>query len=159
VIGPWTAHGYGVSFRICCKETWPGFATPEWVMKAGAKGGFYPAGNGQAWEPDYGDPIFLDRLDKFHRVFASRYGSQPWLEFVDIGSYGEWGEGHTLRSSMRDWPVEVIKKHIDLHLRNYPDTFILLRKCTPGGHFLRSKAKGLIRLTLVMRVRCFAVRP
>ena len=126
VIGPWTAHGYGVSFRICCKETSPGFATPEWVMKAGAKGAFYPAGNGQSWEPDYGDPVFLDRLDNFHRVFARRYGSQPWLEFVDIGSYGEWGEGHTLRSSKKDWPVEVIKKHIDIHVRNYPDTFILM---------------------------------
>ncbi len=126
VIGPWTAHGYGVSFRICCKETSPGFATPEWVMKAGAKGGFYPAGDGQCWEPDYGDPVFLDKLENFHRAFGRRYGAQPWLEFVDIGSYGEWGEGHTLRSSMKDWPVEVIKKHIDIHVRNYPDTFILM---------------------------------
>ena len=95
-------------------------------MKAGAKGAFYPAGNGQSWEPDYGDPVFLDRLDNFHRAFASRYGSQPWLEFVDIGSYGEWGEGHTLRSSKKDWPVDVIKKHIDIHVRNYPETFILM---------------------------------
>lgn len=126
IIEQWTAHGYGVSFRICCKETSPGFATPEWVMKAGAKGTFYPAGNGQCWAPDYGDPIFLEKLDNFHRVFAERYGSKPWLEFVDIGSYGEWGEGHTAFSSRRDWPVDVIKKHIDIHVKYYTNTFIIM---------------------------------
>jgi len=126
VIDDWVAHGYAVSFRICCKETSPGFATPEWVMKAGAKGTFYPAGNSQCWEPDYGDPIFLEKLDKFHKVFANRYGKKSWLEFVDIGSYGEWGEGHTFFSSKRDWSLEVILKHIDIHLKYYKDTFILM---------------------------------
>jgi hypothetical protein len=127
IINPWTQHGYAVSFRICCKETSPGFATPEWVMKAGANGTFFPTRDGnQCWEPDYGDPIFLEKLDNFHRVFAERYGDMPWLEFVDIGSYGEWGEGHTSASSRRDWPADVIKRHIDIHTDHYTNTFILM---------------------------------
>ena len=130
IIGPWTAHGYGVSFRICCKETWAGFATPEWVMKAGARGTFYPMRDGPCWEPDYGDPIFLEKLEQFHRVFGQRYGSQPWLEFVDVGSYGEWGEGHTQWSGKKDWPVEALKKHIDIHIRSYPNTFVLMNDDT-----------------------------
>jgi hypothetical protein len=103
-------------------------------MDAGAQGAFWPAHDGgKSWEPDYGDPIFLEKLEAFHRVFAQRYGQQPWLEYVDIGSYGEWGEGHTARSGRRDWPAAVLKQHIDLYCRYYRDTFIVLNDDMVGG--------------------------
>ena len=136
VIEPWTQHGYGVAFRITCKETSSDqcFATPKWVMDAGAQGTFWPAHDGgKSWEPDYGDPVFLDKLETFHRVFAERYGQQPWLEYVDIGSYGEWGEGHTARSGRRDWPAAVIKQHIDIYCRHYQDAFIMINDDMIGG--------------------------
>ena len=46
IIEKWTAHGLGIAFRISCKETSTDrieqqFATPRWVMEAGAKGGYY----------------------------------------------------------------------------------------------------------------------
>jgi len=44
LIDKWIGHGLGISFRISCKETSTDrveqqFATPKWVMEAGAKGG------------------------------------------------------------------------------------------------------------------------
>jgi hypothetical protein len=68
----------------------------------------------EAWAPDYGDPGFLKSLETFHLAFAARYDGKPWVEYVDIGSIGEWGEGHTLFSGWYDVPVPVIKKHIDI---------------------------------------------
>jgi hypothetical protein len=127
VINRWTSHGYKISFRITCKETGePVFATPEWVKNAGAKGSFRPESRLRNWAPDYGDPVFLQKLGNFHKAFAARYAHQPWLEYIDIGSIGEWGEGHTSSSGWYDVPVEVVKKHIDLHRKYYPNNVLIL---------------------------------
>jgi len=127
VINKWTAKGYNISFRITCKETDNLiFATPEWVKKAGAKGSFREESRNKNWEPDYGDPVFLARLENFHKVFAARYAGKPWLEYIDIGSIGEWGEGHTANSGWHDVPVEVVKKHIELYRRCYPGNVIII---------------------------------
>jgi len=127
VITKWVAQGYKISFRITCKETsQPAFATPKWVMEAGAKGFFPKESRIGSWAPDYGDPIFLAKLEKFHKAFAARYASKPWVEFIDIGSIGEWGEGHTAQSGWIDVPVPVVKKHIDLYRRCYPNSTLIL---------------------------------
>ena len=63
--------------------------------------------------------FFLQKLDKFHKAFAERYDGKPWVEYIDIGSIGEWGEGHTAYSGWKDVPVAVVKKHIDLYKRHY----------------------------------------
>ena len=128
VITKWVAQGYKISFRITSKETGKQlFATPKWVMEAGAKGTFTTDERSPGcWDPDYGDPIFLKKLENFHKAFASRYASKPWVEFIDIGSIGEWGEGHTAYSGRYDVPVEAVKKHIDLFRRCYPNSVLIL---------------------------------
>ena len=100
VINRWVKWGKTVSFRITTKETNFVYATPEWVRKAGAKGKFIdePSLRVKAWAPDYGDPIFLEKLETFHQAFAARYDEKPYMSYVDIGSIGEWGEGHTAYS-------------------------------------------------------------
>ncbi len=128
IIEKWTAHGLGIAFRISCKETSTDrieqqFATPRWVMEAGAKGGYYRMGKATGpdgpWEVDYGDPIFLAKLDKFLAAFAARYDGQPWLRYVDIGSIGDWGEGHCWAGSRKDLSFAVRKEHVDLHLKHF----------------------------------------
>ncbi len=122
----WTAAGKRIAFRISCCETDPKqpYATPKWVRDLGCKGQVYvPEVRGvvatghENWEPDYGDPIFLDKLERFLTIFAERYDSEPWVDFIDMGSYGCWGEWHTSFTSKRDWPVEVLKAHIDMHAK------------------------------------------
>ena len=131
VIDRWTAHGKKVSFRITCKETNKNlpFATPKWVFDAGAKFTWVK----DCVEPEYGDSIFLEKLENFHRAFAEHYDSRDDVIYVDIGSYGDWGEGHTVPSSGKDWPVEVIKKHIDIYLRCYKNTQIVISDDVVGS--------------------------
>ena len=144
VINKWTAKGYSISFRITAKETSIVYATPEWVKNAGAKGAYYNVTWGvNAWEPDYGDPIFLAKLENFHKAFAARYDGKAWVEYVDIGSYGDWGEGHTSFSSRRSFPIDALKKHIDIYKKYYlkstlviTDTWVNNRRDNKGSQLL-----------------------
>lgn len=124
VIDEYTAEGVNVSFRITCKETDANnkFATPKWVMDAGAKGSM----RDDSWEPDYGDPIFLQKLDNFHKAFAERYDSRKEVIYVDVGSYGDWGEGHTASSSKKNWSWNTIKAHFDIYKKYYKNTQIVI---------------------------------
>ncbi|BBE16179.1 hypothetical protein AQPE_0316 [Aquipluma nitroreducens] len=128
IINRWITWGHPISFRITCKETEIVYATPEWVKKAGAKGKFieHPDLNIKAWAPDYGDPIFLKKLEDFQKAFAARYDGKPWVEYIDIGSIGDWGEGHTAYSGRKDVPVDIVKKHIDMYKRCYKKSVLIL---------------------------------
>jgi len=129
VIKRWIVNDRRVSFRISTKETdkKQPYATPEWVVKAGCHGEFTGTHGGEkiCFEPDYGDPIFLEKFNNFMTAFGERYDGCPFVEYIDIGSMGEWGECHTEGASERTWPVEVMKEHIDIHTRNFKNTKIL----------------------------------
>jgi hypothetical protein len=124
----WISQGEKVAFRFSCCESWMRWATPEWVAKAGAKGhNFTPGkvdGNGPFWEPDYDDPIFLEKLDHFLAAAAARYDGNPEVAWVDVGSFGVWGEGHTWSSTQLKYPAETVIKHIDLHLKHFRHTLL-----------------------------------
>jgi len=126
VIKRWWAKDRRVSFRVTCKETGnQTYATPKWVFDAGAKGELVGMYGSACFEPDYGDPVFLEKFENFMQALGTRYDGAPFLEFVDVGSFGEWGECHTEGSSDRAWPVEVMKEHIDIHTRAFKKTTVL----------------------------------
>jgi len=125
----WLDKGKGIALRISCSESFMRYATPEWVQKAGAKGynfnsrkGVDP--NGPYWEPDYDDPIFIEKLDHFLAALAARYDGNPEVAFIDVGSFGVWGEGHTYASTRMSYSVEAIKRHIDLHTKRFKKTLL-----------------------------------
>ncbi len=143
----WIAQGKQVAFRLTCSENWTAYATPEWVRKAGAKGCFYRFGHGPdpnatTWDPDFGGPIFLAKLEAFLKAMAARYDGNPRVAFMDIGTYGMWGEGHTHMSSQvpEDRELTIVKQHIDLHVSLFPHTLLCISDDVvghdkPGTHF------------------------
>lgn len=135
----WIAKGGKVAFRITCSESWLRFATPEWVKQAGSKGVFWDYGKGPSetgafWDPDFADPAFLEKLENFLKAMAARYDGNPSVEFIDIGTYGLWGEGHTGGSSRvpQDKMNEDVKKHIDLHVKYFPRTLLCISDDVSG---------------------------
>ncbi len=135
IINKWTGKGLKISFRISCKETSTDrpeqqYATPRWVMEAGAKGDYYrngkKAGPGGPWEPVFDDPVFLEKLEHFLAAFAKRYDGKPWLRYIDIGSIGDWGEGHTHSGSRLAYGYEARKHHIDLHMKYFKKTQLVV---------------------------------
>jgi len=138
VIEKYVPRGYGISFRITCKETgdFPkvvgqqqdgvNFATPIWVKDAGAKGTVTEAWNMKSWSPDWDDPIFLEKLDNFHKAFAARYDGQAFLRYSDVGSIGDWGEGHTSFSTKTPPTVAEVKAHMDMYYRYYKNSSVVV---------------------------------
>ncbi|MEM7682325.1 MAG: beta-galactosidase [Planctomycetota bacterium] len=129
----WIAQGKRVALRVTCSENWMTYATPEWVRDAGARGTFYRYGKGRveaaegadAWDPFFDDPVFLAKLDNFLAAYAARYDANPHVAFVDVGTYGLWGEGHTHASSLQD-SLDIQKRHIDLHLKHFKKTLLCI---------------------------------
>ncbi|MCX7006011.1 MAG: DUF4832 domain-containing protein [Kiritimatiellaeota bacterium] len=100
------------------------------MRDAGARGGFYRRGKAEGpdapWEPVYDDAIFLAKLEKFLAAFAARYDGQPWLRYVDIGSFGDWGEGHTSSGSKLKYGYAALERHVDLHLKYFKKTPLVI---------------------------------
>jgi len=138
VVDKFVPMGYKISFRISCKETGKvneavpveidgiRYATPYWVVKAGAKGIERPEFGSPSWTPDWDDPVFLEKLDNFHKAFAERYDGKPWVRYVDMGSIGDWGEGHTWSSTRIPTTFHEVKTNIDLYLKHYKKTLIVV---------------------------------
>ena len=125
----WIDKGLQVAFRFSVSESWMRYATPKWVEEAGAKGYNFAVGkgvdeHGPFWEPDYADPVFLEKHERFVAAAAARYDGSPHVAFVDVGSFGVWGEGHTFASTQKKYPAEVVKKHIDLYARHFKKTLL-----------------------------------
>mgnify|MGYP000020293420 FL=1 len=155
VMEKWGKLGYTFSFRVCCSETNEAqcFAVPKWLYDMGCKGVFIPptrdenpqwwetkfgddsievfnriVGNTyhRYWEPDYSDPLFLKYLDKFMQGFAEKYDNDPRIEYIDLGSYGNWGEGHVCFGSRKSAPIEVLKEHAYIHKKHFKNKFVLM---------------------------------
>jgi len=124
IMEPWTAAGVKVAFRITCKETDTNqyYATPKWVKDAGAAGKEL----GNAWEPEWNDPVFLEKLRNFHMAFAERYDSNENVIYVDIGSLGDWGEGHTTFGSGEYYTYDTLLLHMDIYTEAYKNTLIVM---------------------------------
>jgi len=125
----WIDKGLQVAFRFSVSESWMRYATPKWVEDAGAKGHNFTVGkgvdeSGPFWEPDYADPVFLEKLEHFVAAAAKRYDGNPNVAFVDVGSFGVWGEGHTFASTRITYPAEVVNKHIDLYAKYFKKTLL-----------------------------------
>ena len=143
IMEKWERYGYTFSMRICAYEGSPvnPFATPEYVYRAGARG--YLLRNG-CLEPDYADPIFLEKLGAFLELAGRKFRGDSRIEIIDIGTFGTWGEGHTGFGTNKIYPAEVICKHIDLHKRCFPDIPILLNDDHINSAWLgRSKAENI----------------
>lgn len=135
----WRAKGKQIAIRVTCSESWLRHATPQWVQAAGAKGiefefGKGPRVGGPLWDPDYLDPVFLEKLERFLAAMARRYDGNPNVAFIDIGSFGMWGEGHTGFSSKLDeaQTLTVVKRHVDLHRRYFTKSLLCISDDVAG---------------------------
>lgn len=77
-----------------------------------------------AWaylEPEEGkfDWSYIDDI-------AEKYDGKPWVRYVDVGSIGDWGEGHTWSSTRIPPTFNEVKTHINLYLKHYKNTQLMV---------------------------------
>lgn len=132
ILNEWINYGMKFSLRLCtcCINSATESSVPKWVLDLGAKGYYkegtnaFTGGPDKSWFPDYGDPIYMEKLENFMKEYSRKYNGHPQIEFIDIGTYGVFGEGHSPEGSKI--PLEIIKWHIDIHAKYFPDTLILV---------------------------------
>lgn len=156
IVEKYVPLGYGISFRISCKETGPApgsvpyeidgirYATPYWVKQAGAKGVDRPKYGSPSWTPDWNDPVYLEKLENFHKAFAERYDGKEWVRYIDVGSIGDWGEGHTYSCTRKTVTADEIKTHIDLYLKYYKKSQIIVTDDLISNAAAEGKEKELL---------------
>ncbi len=118
----YAAAGKRFAFRFTVFEGDTRQGTPEWVRAAGAKGHMVETFGTTSWEPDYDDPIFLEKLDRFLRAAGEKYNGHPRLAFVDVGTLGIWGEGHPIA---RPYDLATLRRHIALHREAFPAALLV----------------------------------
>ena len=128
-LAAWAKREIRIAFRIMTTNahTKGYYCSPKWLFDAGCKSYEYVAGGADIAsggaritriEPDYGDPLYLEKHGQFIKALAERYDGNPQIEFIDIGSYGIWGEWHTKHP--QPWPVR--KQIIDMYLDGFRKT-------------------------------------
>jgi len=120
-------QGMHIAFRIMTANAHSRgyYCSPKWLFDAGCRsfdyleGGDDPTSGGARIpriEPDYSDSIYLSQHGRFLRELGRRYDGNPDIQFLDIGSYGIWGEWHTPHAA----GIEVRRRIIDF----YADAFL-----------------------------------
>lgn len=118
------------------------FVTPEWVFEAGAacKQTEVTSNDhgrkGRKVVPDFDHPVFFAKLEKFLEAFAERYDGDPRIEFIDIRSYGNWGEAHM--GHLGGYPMiddDQFQKHVKLHVDAFEKTQLILPLNDDNRHY------------------------
>lgn len=121
--------GINLSLRImvCNPHSKGYYSSPKWLFDEGCKSYDYLIGGTgdmsagiriNRIEPDYSDPVFLKRHAEFINAIAAKYDGNPYVDYIDIGTYGHWGEWHTLNPASLD----VRKKILDIYLDAFHST-------------------------------------
>ena len=140
VAQPWIAAGKQIAFRFTCNETGYEWAVPKWLPKASCKGQFrHVTKDGKVgkrlWEPEWDDPVFLEKYGNFLAAAAKKWNGNPSVAFIDVGSFGMWGEGHTGYTSkvLPKRTRELAILHAKLLKRHFPDTPIVISDDVAGS--------------------------
>ena len=109
-----------------------GYVTPKWVFDAGAR--YYEVTDSRNvtnkipyWESN---PIFLEKQNQFIKALAERYDGNPYVEFVDIRGFGNWGEFHIGNIGISDSKESILHISSDDLFRDYIKPYIDAFKTT-----------------------------
>ena len=97
------------------------YVTPKWVFDEGAQ--YYTCTNNQGITqviPVWTDTIFLEEVKNFINELSKRYDGNPNIAYIDIRSYGNWGEQHLIDIGGEDLTPEQLQ---ELYINPYEEAF------------------------------------
>jgi Beta-galactosidase len=103
--------------------------TPPFVYEMGAKkiqidlrGTEY-----HAYAPVWDDPIYLQAAKEFAKALAEKYDGDPRIEYIDVRTFGEWGEWHTSHILGSEMPADsVLIDMLDYYASVFKKTQLVL---------------------------------
>lgn len=113
------------------------YVTPKWVFDNGAEGNLYQLENGSTQMiPNWLDSKFLEQLNKFIEDLGKRYDGNPNIAYIDIRSYGNWGEQHVIKIGGEEISSEELE---DLYINTYKENFKKTLLVNPWGGIRHQK--------------------
>jgi len=146
-------RGGKIAIRImtCSPHSSGYYTSPKWLFDEGCKSFDYLVGGDDQTsggiripriEPDYSDSLFLLRHGEFIKALGEHYDNSSDIDFLDIGSYGYWGEWHTPHPA----PVDVRKKIVDKYISSFIKTrFVFMSDDAEVLGYALNKGAGLRR--------------
>ena len=127
-----TEHGMGYALRVFPYS--PSFIrdndtpeenydwTPKFVYEEGAKKitAKYKDNGANAAVPVWDDSVYLHYAKEFATALAAKYDGDPRIEYIDVRSFGEWGEWHVSNLEGSHMPSVEIQKDM---LKHYASVF------------------------------------
>lgn len=80
-----------------------------------------------AYAPVWDDPIYLQAAKEFAKALAEKYDGDPRIEYIDVRTFGEWGEWHTSHILGSEMPADsVLKDMLDYYASVFKKTQLVL---------------------------------
>lgn len=136
----WIDKGKRIAICVSGTENWTRQGTPQWVFDEGAK--YYDVLG--FLEADYADKKYLEAVDHCVAALAERYDGNPNVDYIAIGHFGMWGEGHTEISTPvhgKTWGFKTQKKYIDIYTKHFKKTQVCLSDDFAGPYTRIAHAK------------------
>ena len=122
--------------------------TPKFVYEMGAKkitatvqwNGY------RATVPVWDDPIYLQAAKDFGTALAAKYDGDPRIEYIDIRSFGEWGEWHASHLNGSEMPSEAIQIDLlDHYASVFKKTLLVLPSSGMGDVYTHALSLGITK--------------
>ncbi len=110
------------------------YVTPKWVFDAGAEGKVFTTKDTYARDheticPNWSDPVFIEKVTNFVFALGERYNGNKNIAYIDIRSYGNWGEQHLYGLEDARYPLIPSKNlkedYIIPYKKAFPDTLLV----------------------------------
>lgn len=129
----WDSQNIRFAFGVMGLDTSNGNqTTPSWVVaeaqSAGEEVWTHTVGNNTVYNTHQGiGSVYLKNYENFLKALAERYDGDPRVEFIDVRSYGNYGEFHRIYSEeLNPIGVDGMKKHISMHTDYFKKTQIVV---------------------------------
>ena len=122
--------------------------TPPFVYEMGAKkiqidlrGTEY-----HAYAPVWDDPIYLQAAKEFAKALAEKYDGDPRIEYIDVRTFGEWGEWHTSHILGSEMPADsVLIDMLDYYASLFKKTQLVLPSNGFGDVYTHALELGITK--------------
>lgn len=113
---------FGLRFKVADPWVEGDLDIPEWLVELGVGVHRYNIDGGTGLLPDWDSPIFLEHHHRIMQEIGKRYNKNPHIAWIDIGTYGIWGEWHVYKNEhLKAKNQDSKKKILDSYFEAFPN--------------------------------------
>ena len=99
-----------------------------------------------AYAPVWDDPIYLQAAKEFAKALAEKYDGDPRIEYIDVRTFGEWGEWHTSHILGSEMPADsVLIDMLDYYASLFKKTLLVLPSNGFGDVYTHALELGITK--------------